>query len=68
MGDGKYRKNYEDIYNIVNTYGGVDAAIKNAKRRMAQYEENSCKPSEYDPGTMVYKLVEDLKKYIDEKL
>lgn len=68
LGDGKYRKNYEDIYNIVNTYGGVDAAIKNAKRRMAKYEENSCKPSEYDLGTMVYKLVEDLKKYIDEKL
>lgn len=66
LGEGKYRKNYEDIYNIVNVYDGVNLAIKNAKRRMAAFEERQCKPSEYDPGTMVYKLVEELKKYIDE--
>lgn len=23
-------------------------------------------PSQYNPGTMVYKLVEDLKRYLDE--
>ena len=66
LAGGKYRKNYEDIYNIVNVYGGVNLAIKNAKRRMAAFEESACKPSEYDPGTTVYKLVEELKKYIDD--
>ena len=25
------------------------------------------KPSEYDPGTKVYKLVQELKMYLDEK-
>lgn len=67
LGDKVYRKNYENIYNLVNTYGGVDAAIKNAKRRMADYEKDINKPSEYNPGTMVYALVEELKKYLDEE-
>ena len=67
LAGGKYRKNYEDIYNTVNVYDGVNIAIKNAKRRMAKFEEGVCKPSAYDPGTMVYKLVEELKRYIDEE-
>ncbi len=65
FGNGTYQKNYEDIYNMVNTYDGVNTAIKNAKRRMAGFH-NDDKPSSYDPGTMVYKLVEDLKKYLEE--
>ncbi len=66
LGDGKYRKNYEDIYDMVNRLDGVNTAIKNAKRRMAGYDEEQMKPSEYDPGTTVYKLVEELKRYLDE--
>lgn len=66
LGNGTYQKNYEDIYNIVNTYDGVNNAIRNAKRRMAGFNVNRDKPSEFDPGTMVYKLVEDLKSYLDE--
>lgn len=66
LGDGKYRKNYEDIYNMVNAYDGVTAAINNAKRRMINFNVKKCIPSEYDPGTMVYKLVEELKQFIDE--
>ena len=64
LGDGHYRKNYEDIYNLVNTFGGVETAIKNAKRRMAAFKEGIDKPSEYDPGTMVYELVEELRAYL----
>lgn len=30
------------------------------------FDVEKCKPSEYDPGTVVYKLVEELKQYIDE--
>ena len=31
LGDGKYKKNYVDIYDMVNSCGSVDRAIKNAK-------------------------------------
>lgn len=51
---------------MVNTYDGMNTAIKNARRRMAGFDVENSKPSEYDPGTMVYKLVEELKQYIDE--
>ena len=61
LGNGEYAKNYEDIYNMVDTYGGVATAIKNAKRRIASFDVKRDKPSEYDPGTMVYELVEELK-------
>lgn len=67
LGEGNYKKNYEDIYNLVNTYNGVDTAIKNAKRRMASFKNGINKPSEYDPGTTVHILVEELKAYLDEE-
>ncbi|MGN1456469.1 MAG: RloB family protein [Acutalibacteraceae bacterium] len=66
LANGKYQKNYENIYELVNTYGGVNTAIKNAKRRMADFNPEKEKPSEYDPGTTVYLLVEELKRYLDE--
>lgn len=65
LGNGTYQKNYKNIYNLVDSYDGVNIAIKNAKRRMANFDLKKYKPSEYNPGTMVYKLVEDLKKFID---
>ena len=52
--------------NIVNTFDGVNTAIKNAKRRMASFDENKDLPSDYDPGTKVHELVIELKKYLDE--
>ena len=66
LGDESYQKNYEDIYNMVNIYDGVNTAIKNAKSRMASFRDNIDKPSEFDPGTTVYQLVEELRKYLDE--
>ncbi len=66
LGNGTYQKNYEDIYNMVNQNNGVNTAIKYAKRRMEDFNPNKNKPSEYDPGTMVYELVEELKSYLDE--
>lgn len=67
LGDGTYQKNYKDIYNLVNSFDGMNTAIKNAKRRMALFRNGVDKPSEYDPGTMVYKLVQELKVYLDEE-
>lgn len=66
IGDGRYHKNYEDIYEMLDTYDGVNSAIKNAKRRMAGYDADRMPPSAYDPGTTVHLLVEELKKYLDE--
>lgn len=66
LGNGTYQKNYEDIYNMVNIYNGVNTAINNAKRRMSEFRKGIDKPSEYDPGTTVYMLVEDLKRYLEE--
>lgn len=66
LGDGVYRKNYEDIYDLVNLYDGVNCAIKNAKTCMKNFNEESNIPSKFDPGTRVYKLVEKLKQYLDE--
>lgn len=32
----------------------------------ADFDSDRDKPSEFDPGTMVYQLVEELKRYLDE--
>ena len=66
LGEGKYQKNYENIYELINRVGSTETAVRNAKRRMADYEKMNYKPSEYDPGTTVYKLVLELRKYIKE--
>lgn len=65
LGSGNYQKNYENIYEMVDLYDGVNTAVKNAKRRMAGFDRGACKPSEYDPGTTVYQLVEVLKGYLE---
>lgn len=65
LGDGTYQKNYEDIYHMVDMYDGVNTAIRNAKRRMTEFEKGDYKPSEYDPGTMLHKLIGELKKYLE---
>ena len=64
LGTGEYLKNCEDIFELVCKDEGIDRAIRNAKRRMENFDENRGKPSEFDPGTTVYKLVEELKKFI----
>ena len=66
LGDGKYKKNYENIYNMLNDFGGVTTAIKNAKCRMKEFDYVKHKPSEYDPGTTVHELVEELNRYLEE--
>ena len=66
LGDGTYKKNYPNIYALFDRYDGVNTAIKNAKRRMADFEKSGKKASEYDPGTKVHVLVENLKQYLEE--
>ncbi|MCH5264517.1 MAG: RloB domain-containing protein [Lachnospiraceae bacterium] len=66
LGNGEYQKNDTNIHSLVDQYDGVNTAIKNAKRRMAEFEAEKDNPSTYNPGTTVYMLVEELKKYLDE--
>lgn len=66
LGEGRYKKNDENIFLLLNQYDGVTTAIKNAKRRMAEFNPKYCRPSAFDPGTMVYQLAEELKSYLDE--
>lgn len=65
LGDCEYLKNYENIYALVDTFDGINTAIKHAKRRMAEFNEQLVKPSEFDPGTTVYLLVEELRSYLN---
>lgn len=66
LDNGKYEKNKKDIFDIVNINNGVYTAISYAKRRMAQYNEKNQKPSEYNPGTTVHILVEELLTYLQD--
>lgn len=66
FGDGVYHKNDKEIYSIMDMYDGVNTAIKHAKRRMACFDEEKDSPSEYNPGTTVYKLMQELMAYLDE--
>lgn len=59
-----YQKNLKDIYYLLDSLGGIDVAIRNAKRRMADYQAGIDKPSKMAPGTTVYKLVEQLRSYL----
>ena len=65
IGEGRYRKNYEDIYDLLNRSEGARIAVNHAKRRMNGYCEGKMKPSEYNPGTNVFLLVDELLKYLE---
>lgn len=57
---GKYEKNREDMYDVLNPY--MDDAIRNAK---ALSEINRGKsPSESAPGTMIFEFIEKIKPYL----
>ncbi len=58
----KYQKNDKQLYNKLKPY--LEDAIQNAKWLEANYSRDAL-PSEMNPCTKVYKLVEVLKKYID---
>ncbi len=66
LGTGKYKKNYSDIYSMLDMNDGVTTAINNAKRRMSEFDNTKTKPSEFDPGTTMHVLVSELRKYLEE--
>lgn len=66
LGLGKYQKNMDDIFEILLEHGKPKLAIRYAKRIMN--EVNGKSPSETAPGTKVYELVEELIKYLPERI
>lgn len=60
IGQGKYKKNREDIYSILEPY--MDTAISNAEK-LALVNRGK-QPSEAAPGTMVHELVKKLRPYL----
>lgn len=61
LGLGSYEKNRKDTFTILQEYGNEDLAIRYAKRIMADNEGKT--PTEIAPGTKVYELVEELRRY-----
>lgn len=66
LGSRIYKKNYPDIYELVNRDDGVNRAIKNAKRRMEKFQKEKAPASSFNPGTTMHILVEELQKYLAE--
>ena len=60
----KYEKNNKKLFEVLNSFGGPELAVKHAKKRMKKYTKDS-KPSCYNPGTTVHKLVESLMNYLN---
>ncbi|MCM1242533.1 MAG: RloB family protein, partial [Roseburia sp.] len=66
LGIGKYQKNMKDIFDILLEKGNLKLAIRYAKRIIKEGEEKT--PAEIAPGTKVYELVEELARYLPEKV
>ena len=62
-GLGDYTKNDTTIFEKVTSEGKVDTAIKNCKY-MEELNKDG-QPSQRNPMTKVYKIVEELKEYLE---
>lgn len=65
LSESGYQKNEENLYELLESVYGVETAIKNAKRRMADFKTGES-PSKCDPGTKVHVLVHELRSYLEE--
>ena len=65
FGIGKYKKNNDNIFNILMEKGNPKNAIKYAKKIISENIDKA--PSNIAPGTKVYKLVEELAMYLPEE-
>ena len=66
LGIGKYQKNMKNIFEILRRHGNPKLAIRYAKRIIKDGQGKT--PTEIAPGTKVYKLVEELAKYLPEEI
>lgn len=66
LGIGRHQKNMKDIFYILMKRGSPKLAIRYAKRTIK--EGKGRMPTDIAPGTKVYELVEELAKYLPEKI
>lgn len=60
-----YEKNLANIFDLVTKDHGLKTAVGNAKRQMQRFSLKS-KPSQRDPSTTVFRLIEELKDYLND--
>lgn len=60
--DYKYKKNDDEIYNLLCKYGSLDKAKRNAKRIFSEHQND--KPSQSESCTVVYRFFDE----IDDRL
>lgn len=65
INNGKYEKTLEDIFDILNKHGDMTLAIKFAKKLEKKYNKGTT-PSNMNPATTVYELVEELLEYMNQ--
>lgn len=61
----EYRKNDPNIFDDLINFGNPSKAIKNAKQIINKH--TNLKPSQINPGTKVYVLVDQLSKYLSDE-
>lgn len=60
IGNGKYEKNQENIYEILKVYGNQSFAIENAKKLLREGKSYA----DMKPATTVFQLIELLESYL----
>ncbi len=61
-GLGNYQKNDDKIFQKLSSNNGIVTAINNSE--VLEKNNNNCNPSQCNPQTMVYKIVEKLVEYL----
>lgn len=67
ISDEGYKKNLPNIFDIATQHGSLKYAVGNAIRVERSYTDRML-PSEKDPCTTVYKLIQELKPYLEPLL
>ena len=63
-----YKKSSDQIYDLLNRYGDEAAAIKMSEERLQGYiKDGVITPSKMCPCTTVHRLVDEIKKKVDEE-
>lgn len=60
---GNYQKNDDKIFQKLSNNNGIITAINNSK--ILEKNNSNCNPSQCNPQTMVYKIVESLVEYLE---
>lgn len=62
-----YQKNDEEMYEILKESGNQMQAVQSAKRLHEYHSNNGNTPANSNPSTLVFKLIKELNKYLDNR-